>query len=477
MRHGVRIAALAGAVLSAAPIQALADTSPEGARSLACCLLGKGTCAPLPRWEKVDPLSLPLRAPELEALRCEIEMPKPAVGQNVKTVDLNLDSGAGPQILTYVDCPCPPRVELTVPVAKVRDALKDAPASPLRIWAAARVAAIGRPVAAWDIRTYKESILGRMPQGGGSSAAVVDRPRPPIGPTDFAPLAGGTLVFSSEVDGFAGAADRIHVKRANGSFELSRSLAWDQVPKELAVWKGKTVKVFDDLGRTCDAVVDAPMIETGGFGPSDLARKTDAEIIEHFQHIFSPLKLRWRVHLSIRPSPSSGGCALDRFARAVDRPPPRVIVASEADGALRAAAIAGLRRIPLYRGLIDNRDSMRVRGRRLGSPRFVVFDSGANRDPAVHLLSLTYEGGEDRCGLWALWEVGGTPKRPELRLLNDVDGRDVVEPLLAVDLNGDGEVELVDDHEGFIQHDIGTRYIARERRPVDKSSCHAVEGD
>jgi hypothetical protein len=469
----------AGATVSATLAPVHADTPGDVPRGLTCCLLSKGTCAPLPQWEKVDPLTLPLRAPGIEALRCEMEIPTTRAGQAVGAVELNVYGDAGPQALGSLTCPCPPRVELTVPAAKVREVLKLAPVNPIRLWAIASTEHAGRLLASWHMSTYKEAILGRMPSltGRESAATLIDRPRPPINPTDFAPLVRGTLTFWSDIDGFAGGVDGIEVSRKGDGFELSRRLRWDQLPPDLAVWKGKAVKVFDDRGRTCDAVVDEPLIEAMGYGPNSLGRKTDAQIIQHFQPTFSHMKLSWRVHLSTRPPPSIGGCVSDRFVRAVDRPAARVIVASEASKPLRAAAIASLRRSRLYRGLLDNRDSMRARGEDLASPHFVVFDSGADNDPAVHLLSLTYPGGDDGCGLWALWEVRGTPQRPELRLLNDVDGHDVVEPVLAVDLNGDGDVELVDDRGGFIQHDIGPRYIPRKREPVDRSICYAVEGD
>src|SRR5262249_28504756 len=126
---------------------------------------------------------------------------------------------------------------------------------------------------------------------------------------------------------------------------------------------------------------------------------------------------------------------------------------------LKARALAAFRALPESRAI--QREFVTWSAHQDHKPASSWFDQG-KRNPVVRLirvkptgpmlLSVSAEIHEGGCGeegvfgsLWALWQVDGPPENPRLVLRNQPDESMTMQPTAAVDVDGDGHVELLFD--------------------------------
>jgi hypothetical protein len=94
------------------------------------------------------------------------------------------------------------------------------------------------------------------------------------------------------------------------------------------------------------------------------------------------------------------------------------------------------------------------------------------------LLSVSATVNEGGCedgvlgSLWALWQVEGSPENPRLALRNQPDESMTMRPTAAVDVDGDGRVELLFD--GF--SDYGSANMFGQPQVLDHGIVRALGG-
>ncbi len=152
-----------------------------------------------------------------------------------------------------------------------------------------------------------------------------------------------------------------------------------------------------------------------------------------------------------------GGCAGALWALPAEVPPPRIVAAAPAGPELVRAAWTEVRKLPAYQKIQkEYADFSSLEETR--TPRWEDYRGPAEpevkllRHPAMTILSFDLTAGDqvpctqDFYGhISALWEVQGDPARPRLVLRSPPDGDADFTPGVAVDLDGDGQVELLDD--------------------------------
>jgi hypothetical protein len=151
-------------------------------------------------------------------------------------------------------------------------------------------------------------------------------------------------------------------------------------------------------------------------------------------------------------------CAGATWARSATLPTPPIATAETPSAELKARALAAFRALPESQAI--QRRYTAWSASQHHKPASSWFAHGKPR-PTIRLFSVKPSGptllsvsasiSEGGCengvfgSVWALWQVDGPPASPRLTLRNQPDDSMTMQPTAAVDLDGDGHVELLFD--------------------------------
>lgn len=207
----------------------------------------------------------------------------------------------------------------------------------------------------------------------------------------------------------------------------------DRLPAAARALVGRPVEIFTSNGKTCETRIKSLALvavvsfdpQMGGSGDAD----SDINVFDTEARLMAEVE---------------GACDKGFVARELGVQPPPVFATELKDPALKKAALAAARALPLYRAMTASRASKHdwvwetqwrdMRATVTGVPERWIS------------VSLYGEGGcdSDALQLWALFSVTDSPTGPKLTLLND-PGKEAVTPTLLLDVDGDGAPEILYD--------------------------------
>ncbi|HJZ86643.1 MAG TPA: nuclear transport factor 2 family protein [Polyangia bacterium] len=215
---------------------------------------------------------------------------------------------------------------------------------------------------------------------------------------------------------------------------VARSVDASRLPSALTSWRGRTLRLLSAGGKSCEAAVTGFRLigrQVPHFGQR-----------EQWQGKAKPLVAAeaWDQSDHVLVATLAPGCT-GTWARAAELPAPALADATPAEGALRAAALRELRRLPAYAAIQKSFREENPKGtweQAADSPRVDVL---VMRARGKTLVSVSARAGAG-CGgfegeLFAVWEATGE----KLSLRGTADGYLV--PAAAVDLDGDGTLEIL----------------------------------
>jgi hypothetical protein len=217
-----------------------------------------------------------------------------------------------------------------------------------------------------------------------------------------------------------------------------------KLPPEIARLAGSPMRLMDARGVRCEA-------KLGGFLLRSRVWESEAE----------EAPPDWSTTSNFLVAKVDGdrkACAGATWARSATLPAPAIATAEAPPANLRARALAAFRALPESRAIQRRFAAWSASQHYKGAPPW--FDQGEG-SPTVRLINVKPTGpmllsvsaaiNDGRCedgvvgSLWALWQVDGSPENPRLVLRNQPDESITMNPTAAVDVDGDGHVELLFD--------------------------------
>jgi hypothetical protein len=256
-----------------------------------------------------------------------------------------------------------------------------------------------------------------------------------------------------------------------------------KLPEPLKAWKGRKVALYGPQGKVCEGAVTglALLAEAvphfgvvqGWNGEQGEPKLTDDQTAEEIWRLAADRGRRLVGLLDV----DAGRCAGARFGRDAARSAPAVYRANPADGPLGATALAAFRALPAYQSVAKQ---FRADGKAGdwetysgGKPTIITY---VHPDAGTRYVLLHAEAGSG-CGdfrgeLWAIWQVTGPLAKPTLVLLSGAErpGEGFV-PAVAVDLDGDGQPELVSPHRLLRREGKGYRTAVNLEPPFFDCPC------
>jgi hypothetical protein len=287
-----------------------------------------------------------------------------------------------------------------------------------------------------------------------------------------------------------------------------RQLRSDKVPANLLGWQARSVRLFGLTGQVCAAtiseLVPASALYTDGSMFSAYADEGRTPPSER-----EKAAAEWEAGRRLlvgRLTTTSGDCKGAVFARAAELPVPVISKFEPARPPWRAVALRLLRRHPLYAEIQaswlrylahEDLDLSAPAGaerpewlhKRWDGPDKPLDKWSGEVKVARHplrdstLLSVLAERSTDPDTLvgtmWALWEATGEPPSPKVVPMNQPARSRSIEPLAALDLDGDGRLELVNRY-GVLSASAAEPLAYERKDYLDlpkEFSCYAGEND
>ena len=305
----------------------------------------------------------------------------------------------------------------------------------------------------------KELVLRR----GGASYSIVreelfasDTRRSP-GAVDVAAVGQLAFVMDGEVvlsttpdDAWAAGPPELDAQHADDLIvRTRRPVDRAKLPADVARLAGSPVRLMDAHGLRCDARLGRLLLR-GRAMVEQIDDPNDA----------------WNMSAHFLVATVDGdrkACARATWARSAALPLPATSAAEPAPPVLAQSALAAFRALPeaeVIQRRFDRSYAGANRRRRAAAPPWFLH---GEQKPSVRvigvapagpvLLSVSASIREGGCGdddavwgsLWALWQVEGDRDHPRLVLRNQPDESMTLLPSAAVDVNGDGQVELLFD--------------------------------
>ena len=264
----------------------------------------------------------------------------------------------------------------------------------------------------------------------------------------FAFVIDGEVVISMHPDErWAIGPAKVDKNRANSSLiRVRRQVDPKKLPPEVTQLAGAPVRLMDARGVRCEA-------KLGGFFLRGRVWEGDADGEDEAPD--------WGTTANFLVAKIDGdrkACAGATWARSTTLPIPTIATAESPSAGLKAQAVAAFKALPESRGIQRRFAEWSAREHHKATPPW--FDRGTEH-PTVRLISIKPNGpmllsvsgaiNEGGCAdgvrdfLWGLWQVEGSPENPRLVLRNQPDEAMTMHPTAAVDVDGDGRVELLFD--------------------------------
>ena len=261
----------------------------------------------------------------------------------------------------------------------------------------------------------------------------------------FAFVIEGEVVISMHPDeGWATGPAKIDKDRAHSFLiRVRRQVDPKKLPPEVSQLAGSQVRLMDARGVRCEAKLGGFLLRSQQWGDADEAPP------------------EWSSTANFLVAKVDGdrkACAGATWARSAALPTPAIATAEAPTADLKARALAAFRALPQSQAIQRQFATWSARQNHKPVPSW--FDRG-KWHPTIRLISVkptgpvllsvsatVNEGGcEDGVfgSLWALWQVDGSPENPRLVLRNQPDESMTMNPTAAVDVDGDGHVELLFD--------------------------------
>jgi ketosteroid isomerase-like protein len=216
-----------------------------------------------------------------------------------------------------------------------------------------------------------------------------------------------------------------------------------KLPAEVAQIAGSQVLLMDAKGVRCEA-------RLGGFLLRSRVAITDTED--------GPPPWSMTANFLVATvANNSKACAGATWARSAKLPAPPVTTASTPNAKMRARAVAAFRALPQSQAIQRRFAKWYARQGYHVAPAWfsqekdhpTVRVMAVVNGPTLLSVSATINDGDCsddvRGSLWALWQVDGPADNPRLILRNQPDESMTMQPTAAVDVDGDGRVELLFD--------------------------------
>jgi ketosteroid isomerase-like protein len=261
----------------------------------------------------------------------------------------------------------------------------------------------------------------------------------------FAFVIDGEVVVSMKPDeGWATGPAKVDKNRADPFLiRARRQVDFKKLPPEVAELAGSPVRLMDDRGVRCEAKLGGFFLRSRLVGEADQG---------------PPVWSATANFLVAKVEGDRKACAGATWARSATLPIPQIATAETPSAELQARALAAFRALPESKAVQRRYTAWSVDQHRKTASSW--FAQGRPR-PAIRLFSVKPTGptllsvsasiNEGGCAdgvfgsVWALWQVDGPPASPRLTLRNQPDESMTMQPTAAVDLDGDGHVELLFD--------------------------------
>jgi hypothetical protein len=219
-----------------------------------------------------------------------------------------------------------------------------------------------------------------------------------------------------------------------------------KIPDELRGWLGEKVRLYTLDGSTCEAKVTG--LELGSLGVPHFSALKEWNGQPHAE----AAKQAWELGHKAVLATVDAACQDALWARPAKLPSPAVVPLEDARAAMRANALKAFRALPAYKEIQQSwMEEVKSRDKKywdqLDDASVKAMDATIGGKP-VTLVSVSAEHFE-RCAdwsgaLWALFRLEGG----KLTLINEPP-ESWLTPLYAVDLDGDGTIELVGTGSAF----------------------------
>jgi hypothetical protein len=213
-----------------------------------------------------------------------------------------------------------------------------------------------------------------------------------------------------------------------------------KIPDEARGWLGEKVRLYTRDGSTCEAKVTG--LELASLAVAHFSKRQEWSE----QRKADAAKDAWELGEKTVLATLDAACEDALWARPAKLPAPAVVAGEDARAPTRASALKAFRALPAYQKIQQSWiEEEKKRDKKywdqLDDASVKVFDATIGGKPAT-LVSVTaqhFDGCADWQGaLWALYRL----EAGKLKLIND-PGDSTLTPLYAVDLDGDGTVELI----------------------------------
>lgn len=285
-----------------------------------------------------------------------------------------------------------------------------------------------------------------------------------------------------------------------------RRLRPDKVPARLMGWQGRGVRLFGVSGLLCTGSVAEILPASALYTDGILERDPETQKALSEREVTDSEWDAGRKLLVARIEPTSGDCKGARFARAAELPVPKVSRFEDAQPAWRALGQRLFRKQPIYGEIQAYWE------RHLASEGFLSADPAGSKLPEgmyrkwdgpdkplgewpgrvavarhplrdssiLSVVALQATDPDTLIGIaWTAWEVTGEPPSPSVVPLNQPARSRSIEPLAALDIDGDGRLELLNEH-GLLSaaSEQPLAYARTDYLDLPKVySCYAGEND
>jgi ketosteroid isomerase-like protein len=263
----------------------------------------------------------------------------------------------------------------------------------------------------------------------------------------------GVVLSTAPDEAWASGAPRL-LREDGGVRVVSRAVDAERLPPELRRWRGQAVRLLTDRGGPgCEGTVRGFRVVTQvvpHFGMAQEWQEKGAAPAEIAKEVWG---LGQEARVLVGDVETSGkGCERATWARPAGLPVPVMAAPEEPDAALRAAALAAFRKLPEHGAHQKAYDEFWRESKPAGKkPRY--WDQHEGGAPTVKVLRLgqvtlvTVQAqemvscAEFMASLWAVFRVEGKG----LKLRQEGETPQTITPRAIVDLDGDGDPEVLMD--------------------------------